>query len=111
MTMPERDEGGRRVLKYEVGAPNDDSRAWVVLPGDAELLSVGVQEGQMFVWALSDPDYQPEHHMQATGPHRLIVVNTGQFVPSFPDGARFLGTVTSAGIVWHVWDGDAETTA
>jgi hypothetical protein len=34
---------------------------------------------------------------------RLIVLNTGQEVEPFT--GRFLGTVTSHGVVWHVWDG------
>jgi hypothetical protein len=66
----------------------------------------------MVVWALCDPEQEVEFDMQVTGPHRFIVANTGMPVPGFPDGARFLGTLTThTGIVWHVWDGDARTTA
>lgn len=95
-----------QVWKFPVGVPTQTGRAWIDLPDGAELLSVGIQDGEMVVWALIQ-DFEAE-----VGTHRLIVVNTGMEVPNFPEGARFLGTVTTSnGIVWHVWDGDAETTA
>jgi hypothetical protein len=102
----------RHVFKYPVPMPNETGRAFIDVPTDAEILSVGLQNDQMVVWALSDPDYEPEEGYEAVGMVRLIVANTGQEIPGFPEGARFLGTVTTSnGTVWHVWDGDAETTA
>lgn len=94
-----------RVLKYEVPEPTATGRSFIDLPADTDLLSVGLQSDKLVVWARVDPE-APE------GMHRLIVANTGMEIPGFPEGARFLGTVmTSNGVVWHVWDGDAETTA
>lgn len=102
----------RVVWKFEVPPPGRTGRSFIDLSASAELLSVGLQGEQMVVWALVDPDYEPEPGYAATGPRRLIVANTGADVPGFPEGAKFLGTVTTEnGIVWHVWDGDAETTA
>jgi hypothetical protein len=70
-----------------------------------------IQGDDLVVWALVDPGAVSEEGMQSSGPRRVIVANTGADV-SIPEGARFLGTVThEKGIVWHVFDGDAETTA
>jgi hypothetical protein len=101
-----------RPLKYEVGIPDARCRAFIYAHHTIEPLSVGVQEGVMVVWGLVRPTVEPEQHSDNAGPRRLIVANTGAVIPDFPDGARFLGTVTTDnGIVWHIWDGDAETTA
>lgn len=101
------------VWKYEIPQPGGMGRAFVDLPWNAEPLSVGLQGDTMVLWALVDIDAAaPEDDMQAEGPRRLIVANTGATVPGFPDGARFLGSLTTDnGIVWHIWDGDAEATA
>jgi hypothetical protein len=91
------------VFKYGVPAPNATGRSFIDVPPDAVFLSVGMQDDAMFVWALVNPSEPPMLVMR-----RLIVLNTGQECPGFPDEASFLGTVaTSGGIVWHVWDGDA----
>lgn len=87
------------VYKYVVPIPTN-ARSFVVMPATARLLSVGLQDDEMVVWALVDPD-------EETGLRRLIVANTGALIPNFPPSDRFVGTVTStAGVVWHVFDGD-----
>lgn len=103
----------RVVWKFVIPQPGSTGRAFIDAPADAHLLSVAIQGAEIVVWALVDPNYEPPEGEQAEGMFRLIVANTGMVVPGFPDGARFLGTVThpGSGVVWHVWDGDAETTA
>jgi len=87
------------VLKYAVDPPTKTGRAFIDVPDSAEILSVGLQGDSMVVWALVRDD-------EMTGARRLIVCNTGEQVPGFPEDARFIGTVTTAnGIVWHVFDG------
>lgn len=101
-----------RVWKYVLPEPHRNGRAFVDMPADVEPLSVGIQGDEIVVWALVDPDYEPPSGYMPSGPRRFIVANTGMDIPGFPEGAKFLGTVTSAtGIVWHIWDGDARTTA
>ena len=101
-----------RVLKYEVGIPDNRCRAFVWSHHTLQPVSVGVQDGVMVLWGLVWENREPDEGMQDSGPRRLIVANTGAIIPDFPEGAQFLGTVTTDnGIVWHVWDGDAETTA
>lgn len=98
---------GDRVWKFTLTAPGPTGRVFVDMPPTARSLSVGLQGGEMVVWALCDPDQERELDIPASGPRRFIVANTGQVIPGFPTGARFLGTLTTDnGIVWHVWDGD-----
>lgn len=93
------------VWKFPVDIPGPTGRSLVDMPDEAQPLSVGIQDAQLYVWALVDPDGQ-------IAARRLIVVNTGPEIVGLPDGARFLGTVTTiGGTVWHVWDGDAEVAA
>lgn len=101
----------RQVWKFTLPMPNATGRSYVDMPAWVKPLSVGLQDGVMVVWALVAPFAEIEEGMQPEGPRRFIIANTGMEIPGFPDGAVFLGTVTSNGIVWHVWDGDAETTA
>lgn len=100
-----------RVWKFVIPMPTMAGRSFVDMPAVARPLSVAIQNDVLVVWALVDSEAAPEEHEQASGPRRFIVANTGAVIPDFPEGARFLGTVASHGIVWHVWDGDAETTA
>lgn len=101
-----------RVWKFVLTRPGPTGRVFVDMPASARPFSVGLQDDQIVAWALCDPEQEVEFGMQATGPRRFIVANTGVEIPGLPDGARFLGTLTHpSGIVWHVWDGDASTTA
>ncbi len=96
------------VWKFPLPRPTSTGRSFIDMPVATRILSVGIQDDALVVWALVDPS--PEK--QPGSPRRFIVANTGVEIPGFPEGARFLGTVTSStGVVWHVWDGDAETTS
>jgi hypothetical protein len=94
----------KRVWKFPLERPTALGHSFADMPQNAEPLSVGWQDGRMFVWALVDSRDAPRR--TGTGPHLFFVVNTGDAFRLF-DGARFLGTVTTDnGIVWHVWDAD-----
>lgn len=103
---------GPRVWKFTLTAPSITGRVFIDMPAVVEPLSVGMQGDEMVVWALVDPDAEYDRTVEENhGLRRFVVVNTGDEV-KVPEGARFLGSVTSRnGIVWHVWDGDTETTA
>ena len=89
------------VWKFTLPPPTITGRCFVDIPEDAQPLSVGMQNGNVVVWALVDP-HRPEEM------RRFIVANTGADIPGLPEAARFIGTlVADTGIVWHVWDGDA----
>lgn len=87
------------VWKFTLTPPDDRSRVFLGLPEGAETISAGTQEDALVVWALV-PD--PKAKIVT---FRFLVANTGDIIPNFPPGARFLATVTvSNGIVWHIWD-------
>ena len=93
-------EGTAVVWKFPIAMPDEHGRSFVDIPDEAELLSVGLQDDRLVLWALTDS-------LHETYRHRLIVANTGMSIPEFPPRARHLGTLTTSnGIVWHVWDGD-----
>ena len=87
-----------RTLKWEIEQPNSDGRSYVAMPETWVPMSVGVQGDAMVVWA-TGPTPGGTVRMRT-----LIVVNTGVTIPMRGD-ERLLGTLTSAGIVWHVFDG------
>lgn len=90
-------EGTAVVWKFPVVAPDAHGRSFIDAPAEAELLSVGVQDDVIVVWALTES-------LNALHRYRLIVANTGMSIPEFPPSACFLGTVTTSnGIVWHIW--------
>ena len=66
----------------------------------AEIISAGVQNGTLVVWAIIDP----------TAPlvtRRTLVVGTGH--PFYPEDGNFIGTVCMGNFVWHVFDfGEAD---
>ena len=93
------------IWKFDVPAPDEEGRSFVRMPVYSVPVSVGLQDDQMVVWALVDPN------RKSTIPVCLLVVNTGRAFAevSAKWAERFLGTVTSsAGIVWHVFSGKAE---
>jgi hypothetical protein len=96
-------DDSRRVWKFAVPSPTTTGRAFIDVPVGTVLISAGMQGDDMYVWGLVQQDSPLELR-------RLIVANTGMDVPGFPLGAQFLGRVTNIGIVWHVWDGDADDT-
>jgi hypothetical protein len=85
-----------KVFKYTVPQPNDDYVSEVILPVSAQILSVGIQKDEMVIWARVEYPNEPKRARQ------LIVGNTGVALP-FTNG-RFIGTVESSGVVWHVFE-------
>jgi hypothetical protein len=101
---------GRLVHKYEV--PAAGRFAPVPMPVAAEIIHADVQLGQIYVWALVDPD------APTSVSRRLGYFGTGQ--ESIPLTARHVGTCIDRGpnLVWHVFEdstdprgGDADASA
>lgn len=82
----------KAIWKYPV-----KSRAEMVIERDAKILSVGVQDGEIYLWALVDPE--AEYAVR-----EIVVYGTGDDVPDDP--GTFLGTVMMYGgrEVRHVFD-------
>jgi hypothetical protein len=68
------------------------------MPRGAEALSVGLQDGQPYLWALVDPEAPKEWRTFA-------VAGTGHALPPESPG-RFIGSIigVEGWIVLHVWE-------
>ncbi len=63
-----------------------------------EVVHVGMQGAELFVWVLGDPTMPPVTRS-------LVVYGTGQTIAN--SNLRFVGTViTQRGYVWHVFEGE-----
>lgn len=71
----------------------------VYLPRGAVVLSVGLQNDQMYLWAHVDSDQQPVQR-------NFIIVGTGWDLSKDVrlTNARFIGTVHQSPFVWHVFE-------
>lgn len=68
----------------------------LIIPLPASLLTVGVQDGNLCVWALVDPD-------KTLMPVDIYIYGTGNPVRNAP--GKYVGTVQNEGYVWHVFEG------
>lgn len=91
------------VWKFPLGEAAVDARGalTLVMPRNAEVLHVGVQEQEgekpktrVVIWALVDPDATEEER-------HFLLIATGQAVP---DEARHLGTFFMGPYVWHLFE-------
>ena len=88
----------KTIYKYDlfgyVGAQSIDT----MIPGDARLLKVGVQQGRIVGWFLVNPS-EPV----TTRTFRLI--GTGWWVQDDElDDFDYIDTVFDGEFVWHVWE-------
>lgn len=80
----------KTIYKYEAYGG-----ARVDLPAGAQILTLGVQDGWVYVWALIDTE-------APTRPVRFTRVGTGWEM--HPDPGTYVGTYHEAGgLVWHVF--------
>lgn len=81
------------IWKYELALKGEQT---ISLPQGAEILSVGVQAGGIFIWAMVQPDAPIENRT-------LEIAGTG--TPIDPGVARkFIGTVQQGSFVWHAFE-------
>lgn len=79
------------VHKFVFESPSQTFR----IPKDAEVLSVGAQNGQICLWALVHTSRKPEErHFEA--------VNTGPKIDA--ELKAFLGRATVGPIEWHIFE-------
>ena len=82
-----------RIYKYEAGC---DQR--VSMPKDAEILSVGVQQDDIMIWARVNPDAPMVDR-------KIIILGTGHEISEKNASLPFIGTVFMGSLVFHVFDG------
>lgn len=84
------------IFKYEIRPFAD-----ILMPRDAEILSVGEQNGALMLWAAVDPD-------KPTGQRVIHVVPTG--TPIRVATRTLIGNVQMRnGLVFHIFDGGYRT--
>ena len=72
----------------------------VRIPEGADILSLGIQGEEMFLWAAVDEEAETEAV-------QIRIVGTGWVMGETTLERRFLGTLaTPAGLVWHVFRED-----
>ena len=79
------------ILKYELRLVDLQS---VPIPCGAEVLHVGVQNGDIYVWCLCDPQ-------QKNVPMKFFIYGTGHDIKE-PD-IKHVGTVFQRSFVWHIF--------
>jgi len=84
------------IWKYELDVRDSQT---LLLPLDAEILSVGLQRGVICLWAKVDTEVEGREI------HEFRIVGTGHPVPRSEE-SKFLGTVImdNVGLVFHVFE-------
>jgi hypothetical protein len=83
-----------KIYKYPLDITDEQD---VLMPSNHHALSVGAQNGQLFVWAGVD-------ETKGKVPVKFYIVGTGNPADHVTaDGARFVGTVHMPPFVWHVF--------
>lgn len=88
----------KRIFKYPLKIEDEQI---VLIGGGGRVLSVGVQDNRLFVWALVDQSY-------SAAPVHFYIVGTGNPANHVASHMRFIGTVQMpSGLVWHVFVEDS----
>ena len=80
------------IWKFKIGLGN---LVYVRMPIGAKVLSVGMQNTDITVWAEVTPYADLEERM-------FYVVSTGDRVPD-KNKVQFIGTVSEGAFVWHIY--------
>lgn len=85
----------KKIFKYGLAITGMQT---IYMPAGAEVLTVGVQDENYYLWAKVDPEAAPEEHT-------FYVYGTGNPIPDHYGVAdRFVGTVYDKSFVWHVYE-------
>ncbi len=89
----------RRVFKYPLRIENSQT---VRFTGFVEILSVAVQQQQLVLYVVVNPDDKRESELE------VFIRGTGHDLGQDVSGYRFMGThmTFGASLVWHVWLGN-----
>lgn len=83
----------QRIYKYMLEITGQQE---IVMPRNVRALSVGVQQGDLCLWALVDIDLP-------SVPTKFRIVCTGHPFDDAKGTCRFVGTVQIGRFVWHVF--------
>jgi hypothetical protein len=85
----------KTIYKYKL---NHISRQEIEIPTTARILSAGVQNGDLCVWAAINDE--PE-----TSPRFIYIFGTGHLMPEDGMDLRYIDTVQESTLVWHIFEG------
>ena len=86
----------KKIYKYPLDATSVEQT--IQMPYDAEILDVQIQNGNLFLWAVVDPD--KDNLMR-----KFCIFGTGWTLPyRFSNRFKHLKTVQDGAFVWHVFE-------
>lgn len=87
----------QRIFKFPLEVTDSQD---VLMPTGAYVLSAIEQFDRVVVYARVNPEAVATRR-------RFFIVGTGHSLAHVPDGAPFVGTVSTSGgqLIWHVYDG------
>lgn len=68
----------------------------IEMPGAAQVISVQIQQGKPFIWAIVGPNITP-------APRKFRLVGTGNDFKLMPTD-KFIGTFQDGPFVWHLFE-------
>jgi len=87
----------RQIFKYPLAIVGEQV---LLLPKGAEILHIGVQNGELYLWAMVDEQEESEIR-------RFSIIGTGHSIPErVSKNLYHIGTVFMSGgsLVWHVFE-------
>lgn len=89
------------IYKYPL-VQDPTSLQYVKMPANAKVLHVGEQHGELYVWAMINPNATVVNY-------KFFVLGTGQDIGHLEMVCKFLNSVQMEnGLVWHVFFKDGE---
>lgn len=81
-------------------------RQTVVLPAGAQILTAGLQRGELFVWALIDPEKAPsvERRIEVVGTGFSMFDSTRKHIGTVLSEAAVIDGMMASAFVWHVFE-------
>lgn len=88
----------KTIHKYTIYA--DKKKCWVEMPSGAEIIKVGLQSGQIRIWAIVDTE------VEAKNLRLFHVIGTGHDIATPREDLDYLATVLVADdtLVWHIFE-------
>jgi hypothetical protein len=81
----------KKIYKYDLEITDEQ---FLELPAQAKVLSIGIQNNQLKLWALVNPD-------NFSTKHRVTIFGTGEPIQEVP--IQLLGTVFIRDLAFHVF--------
>ena len=81
------------IYKYKISLLDKQE---LILPKQAKILSVQVQNGSICIWALVDENLEKEKR-------QVLIIGTGENIEDDLFVYTYIGTIQQAPYVWHIF--------